>query len=70
MSIYSPEDQLGNLIPIRLPSSWVEVDVEDGEWNWIGVAPHFRFSEDNLNAWRADAADVCFHVVAPDDVAQ
>ena len=67
VNMYSPEDTDGNLIPIRLPSSWVEVDVESGDWTWIGIAPHFRFSEDSLNAWKADGVDVGFQVVAPDE---
>ena len=68
VSIYSPEDPYGKLIPIRRPDSWVQVDVEEGDWTWIGVAPHFRFSEENLNAWRADDASTKFHVVAPEEV--
>ena len=68
LSIYSPLDPYGNLIPIRRPDSWVQVSVEDGDWTWIGVAPHFRFSEENLNAWRADDSTAKFHVVAPEEV--
>ena len=67
VSAYSPEDEFGNLIPIRVPSTWAEVEVENGDWSWIGVALQFRFSEENLNAWRADGADVRFHVVVPEE---
>ena len=62
---YSPLDDSGKAIPIRIDTTWVQVSIED-DWTWIGLAPGFIFSEENLNAWGHDGAAACLHVVEPE----